>query len=97
VTVIVVDEAGTVVVTDAALEQIVVQAAEVVEGVRVRRRHMEIAADRAGTRVTLSLGVTYGCVLPEIAHAVQEHVASALGSMCGVAVTAVDVTVEELD
>ena len=96
-TVTVVDEAGTVTVTDAALQQTVVLAAEAGGGVRVRRRHMEIAVERTGAHVVLSLGVEYGRVLPEIARAVQAQVASALGSMCGVTVTGVDVTVEELD
>jgi uncharacterized alkaline shock family protein YloU len=96
-TLTVVDEGGTVIVTDAALQQIVLQAAEAVEGARVRRRNAEIAVDRSGARVMLSLGVSYGRVLPDVARAVQEQVSSALGSMCGVTVTAVDVTVEELD
>jgi uncharacterized alkaline shock family protein YloU len=97
VTVTVVDEGGTVTVTDAALQQIVVQAAEAVAGVRVRRRQTEIGVDRAGARVALSLGVAYGRVLPDVARAVQERVAEALATMCGLATTGVDVTVEELD
>ena len=96
-TVTVVDEAGTVTVTDDVLQQIVVLAAEAGGGVRVRRRHTEIAVDRSGARVVLSLDVEYGRVLPDVARAVQTQVVSALGSMCGVTVTAVDVTVEELD
>ena len=48
-------------------------------------------------RVELELAVAFGSVLPEVARDVQERVADALGTMCGVNVTAVDVTVEELD
>ena len=96
-TVTVVGDDGTVTVTDAALEQIVVQAAETVDGARVRRRHTEIAIESTGARVQLELAVAYGRVLPEVARAVQEHVASALGTMCGMTVVSVDVAVEELD
>jgi uncharacterized alkaline shock family protein YloU len=86
-------------VTDAAVTQIVVRAAEAVEGARVRRprRHLDVEIDGDSARVALELTVTFGKVLPEVARDVQERVASALGTMCGVTVTAVDVSVEELD
>ena len=61
-----------------------------------RRRQLEVAIADTGTRVQLELAVPYGLVLPDVAQAVQERVASALGTMCGVNVTAVDVTIEEL-
>jgi uncharacterized alkaline shock family protein YloU len=96
-TVNIVSDEGTVTVTDAALAQLVHAAAEQVEGVRVRRRHTAIAIEEAGARVELELAVAFGRVLPEAARAVQERVSSALGTMCGVNVNAVDVTVEELD
>jgi uncharacterized alkaline shock family protein YloU len=91
-------EDGAVRITDAALTQIVVQAAETVPGTRVRRprRHLDVAIDGGRARVELELAVAYGSVLPEVAREVQERVASALGTMCGVDVTAVDVAVEEL-
>ena len=96
-TIAVVSDEGTVTVTDAALNQIVVQAAEAAGGTRVRRRrHVGIAIAETGTRVQLELAVTYGRVLPDVARDVQERVASALGTMCGVNVTAVDVAIEEL-
>ena len=38
-----------------------------------------------------------GAIIPDVAREVQERVADALATMCGVAVEAVDVTVEELD
>lgn len=86
-------------VTDAAITQIVVKAAERVEGARVRRprRHLDVDIAGGSARVELELTVAYGRVLPEVAHEVQTRVADALGTMCGVTVTAVNVSVEELD
>lgn len=96
-TIAVVSDEGTVTITDAALSQIVVQAAEAGTGARVRRRRqLELAIADTGTRVQLELAVPYGRVLPDVARDVQERVASALGTMCGVNVAAVDVTIEEL-
>ena len=85
-------------VTDAALTTIVVRAAEQVDGVRVRRprRHLDVEIEDGRARVELELAVAYGKVLPDAAREVQEHVARAVGTMCGVDVTAVDVSVEEL-
>jgi len=93
----VVHEGGTLTVTDAALSQIVVQAAEAVPGARVRRRrHVGIEIAGGGARVQLELAVAQGQVLPDTARDVQERVAAALGTMCGVTVDAVDVAIEEL-
>ena len=85
-------------VTDSAVAQIVVRAAESVEGARVRRpkRHLDVEIDGGSARVELELAVDYGKVLPDVARDVQERVAASLGTMCGVTVTAVDVFVEEL-
>lgn len=98
-TVTVVGDGGTVTITDAALNQIVVQSAETVEGARVRRarRRVEIEIGKTGAHVQLELAVAYGRVLPDVAREVQERVAAALGTMCGVHVDAVDVAIEELD
>ena len=58
------------------------------------------ALDSDDTRVmvealrTLGLTVEHGLVLPEAARAVQQRVADALGTMCGVNVRSVDVNVE---
>jgi uncharacterized alkaline shock family protein YloU len=96
VTISVVTDAGTVTLTDAVLSQVVVQAAETT-GARVRRRRaVEIAVAETGTRVQLELAVPYGRVLPDVARDVQERVAAALGTMCGMNVTEVDVAIEEL-
>jgi uncharacterized alkaline shock family protein YloU len=91
---------GAITVTDAALTQIVVQAAETVEGARVRRRPLRklpLDIDGNSARVDLGLAVAYGRVLPDVAREVQAHVTDALTRMCGLDVTAVDVTVEELE
>jgi len=80
-------------ITDAALSQIVVGAAEQVDGVRVRRRR---GVEPQDGRVTLSLAARYGTVLPDLARDVQTRVADALSTMCDLRVS-VDVSIEELD
>ncbi len=79
-------------ITDAALAQIVVGAAEQVDGVRVRRRR---GVEPQDGRVTLSLAARYGTVLPEAARDVQARVSEALATMCDLQVS-VDVSIEEL-
>ncbi|HXY81526.1 MAG TPA: Asp23/Gls24 family envelope stress response protein [Gaiellaceae bacterium] len=93
------EEGGTITVTDGTLAQIVVQAAEGVEGTRVRRarRTLTLEIEDTQARVGLELAVAYGKVLPEVAHEVQVQVAAALAAICGLDVRAVDVTVGELD
>jgi uncharacterized alkaline shock family protein YloU len=90
---------GTITITDSALTQVVVQAAEAVEGARVRRarRRLEVAIADGRATVELELAVRYGRVLPEVARAVQERVSEALGTMCGLDVERVDVAIEELE
>jgi uncharacterized alkaline shock family protein YloU len=85
--------------TDGAMTQIVVRAAEGVEGARVRRRRRKVAVEIGDgrARVDLELAVEYGLVLPDVARDVQREVADALTRMCGVTVDAVDVAVEELE
>jgi uncharacterized alkaline shock family protein YloU len=92
-------DGGAVRITDAALTHIVVRAAESVPGTRVRRprRHLDVSIEDNSARVELELAVSYGHVLPKLAREVQERVAAALSTMCGVDVTAVDVSVEELE
>ena len=90
---------GAITVTDAVLASIVVQSAESVEGARVRRarRKVGIELDGKHARVELELAVAYGKVLPALARDVQLRVTDALTQMCGLDVSAVDVTVEELE
>ena len=83
----------TVTISDNALTQIVVGAAEQVDGVRVRRRKGLAPED---ARVSLSLAARYGTVLPDAARDVQARVAEALAAMCDLEV-AVDVSVDEVD
>jgi uncharacterized alkaline shock family protein YloU len=89
---------GTVTVTAAALTELVARAARGVEGARVRRpkRSIEIRHDDGRASVTLELGARYGVPLPQLAHAVQERVAEALGRVSGLRVERVDVTLEEV-
>jgi uncharacterized alkaline shock family protein YloU len=90
---------GAITVTDSALSELVVGAAEGVEGAEVRRgrRRLDIdVADRHAS-VRLELSARYGVVLPTLARQVQERVADALAAMCGVEVDAVDVSVEAVE
>jgi transcription antitermination factor NusB len=75
-TMTVVTEDGAVTVTDAALTHIVAQAAETVDGARVRRprRHVVIEIGDTGARVQVGLAVDYGRVLPEYARGVTDAV-----------------------
>jgi uncharacterized alkaline shock family protein YloU len=85
-------------ITDAALSQIVTAAAESVEGARVRRpkRRVEIAVEGGSARVELELTAPFGAPLHELGRSVQERVADALRTMCGLEPAAIDVSVEEL-
>jgi uncharacterized alkaline shock family protein YloU len=85
-------------VTDSAVTQIVIRAVEGADGARVRRpkRHLDVEIDGGSASVELELTVDYGKVLPDVVRDVQERVAAAVGTMCGVTVTAVHVSVEEL-
>jgi uncharacterized alkaline shock family protein YloU len=76
----------------------VVQAAQTVDGARIRRprRHLDVTLADGEAHVKLELSIAYGKILPDVARDVQQRVADALGTMCGVTVTAVDVSVEEL-
>jgi uncharacterized alkaline shock family protein YloU len=86
-------------VTDGALTQIVVRAAEAVDGARVRRprRTVSVAIEDGRAHVGVELAVEYGRVLPDVARDVQREIVEALTRMCDVAVDAVDVSVEELE
>ena len=93
------ESAGSITVTAAALSRLVVQAAEQVDGVRVRRARRGLDVRFAGGRasVTLELSARHGLVLPELAGRVQERVASAVSETCDVEVDAVDVAVVEVE
>jgi uncharacterized alkaline shock family protein YloU len=90
---------GTVTITPSALAELIVRAAELVDGAQVRRgrRRLDVEVSEGKARVRLELSARYGVVLPELARDVQQRVSDALTSMCGVDVQAVDVSVEEVE
>jgi uncharacterized alkaline shock family protein YloU len=90
---------GSITVTASVLTELVVRAAESVNGAEVRRgrRRLEIDVAEGHARVRLELSARYGVVLPRLARDVQERVADALASMCRVEVDAVDVSVEAVE
>lgn len=90
---------GTITVTPPVLANLVTQAAEEVDGARVRRgrRRLEIEVTQERARVRLELAARYGVVLPDVARRVQERVADALTTMCKVTIDAIDVSVEEVE
>ncbi len=75
-----------------------VDAAERVEGARVRRprRGLRVELDDGVARVALALAVGRGRVLPDVAREVQRRVAQALADALEARVEAVDVIVEEV-
>jgi uncharacterized alkaline shock family protein YloU len=93
------DERGSIRLSEAALGQIVGGAVGQVEGARLRKGRRRLALELADGRASarLELAVEYGQVLPDVARAVQERVAAALGRMCELEVDAIDVDVVELD
>ena len=82
-----------------ALATLVIAAAELVDGARVRRprRGLDVAVVDGRARVELELAARYGTVLPGLARAVQAGVSSALRDSAGLEIDAVDVAIEELD
>ena len=83
---------GSITLMPGALTQLVVTAAESVEGARVRRPKRSVQVGQ-GT-VSLGLAVGEGASLPGVAREVQVRVATAVSSTCGLEVEAVDVVVE---
>jgi uncharacterized alkaline shock family protein YloU len=90
---------GTITVTPSARAGLVIQAAEAVDGVQVRRgrRRLDIDVALGEASVRLELSARYGLVLPDVARDVQERVADALVTMCAVRIGSVDVSVEEVE
>jgi len=89
---------GSITVTPGALNRLVVRAAESVDGASVRRpkRSVEVAHEDGRASISLELTVSYGKVAAELARAVQERVADAVSTTCGLDVERVDVNVEEI-
>jgi uncharacterized alkaline shock family protein YloU len=90
---------GRIELPGATLASLVVQAAERVEGARVRRprRGLDVELEDGRARVELELAAAWGSVLPDLARAVQSSVADALRETAGLEVAAVDVSIDELD
>jgi len=91
--------AGSIRIGGDALSALVVTAAELVDGIRVRRprRGLGVSVTGGRARVELALVARYGSALPGLGHAVQESVATALSNSAGLEVESVDVAFEELD
>ena len=87
---------GSITVTPEAVAQIVRRAVGLVDGVRVRRRGLDVDVADGHARVELELAVPVGLVLPDAARAVQRNVAEALRQMCALEVESVNVAVEEI-
>ena len=81
-----------------ALAALVITAAELVEGARVRRprRGLDVSVTDGAATVELQLAARYGSVLPSLAREVQTSVAAALLGSAGLTAM-VDVSIEELD
>jgi uncharacterized alkaline shock family protein YloU len=81
-----------------ALSALVITAAELVDGARVRRPRRGLDVSVTGERATieLELAARYGTVLPALAREVQANVSAALLGSAGLAAV-VDVSIEELD
>jgi uncharacterized alkaline shock family protein YloU len=90
---------GSIRIEGSALAGLVVTAAELVDGARVRRprRGVEVEIEDGRARVELELAARYGSVLPELGEAVQRSVADALARASGLSVTSVDVAILELE
>ena len=86
---------GTVTIASSVYDQVVRRAAGEVEGVRVRRRGVDVDVDGDRAKVALEIAVRLGDVIPDAAEDVQRRVAAALRDMCGLDAR-VDVSVEEL-
>ena len=82
-----------------ALAALVVAAAELVQGARVRRprRGLTVAVADGRARVEVELAVRYGSVLPALAESVQAGIREALRVSAGLEVDAVDVSIAELE
>ena len=90
---------GTIRIEGDALAALVVTAAELVDGARVRRprRGLDIAVAGGRVRVALELAARYGTMLPSLARDVQSRIASVLRDSAGLEIEAVDISIEELD
>jgi uncharacterized alkaline shock family protein YloU len=89
---------GSITLTATALSRLVAQAAQSVDGARVRRPKRAVEVEHGGGRATVSLELSadYGVPLAELARSVQERVADAVARVSGLEVERVDVEIEEV-
>jgi uncharacterized alkaline shock family protein YloU len=87
---------GSITIAPGALVRLVVQAAQGVDGARVRRPRRSVQVDRTGpsAAVSLELAVRFGEPIPDVACSVQERVAAAVTATSGLPVERVDVIVD---
>jgi uncharacterized alkaline shock family protein YloU len=85
---------GTVTIPDSVLVHIAVRAAESVGSVHVRRKR---SVDADARVVRLELTAAPGSRLQVVGRAVQDAVAEALETMCGLAPVAVDLAFEGVE
>jgi uncharacterized alkaline shock family protein YloU len=85
---------GTITIAESVLLQVVTRAAEAVPGVRVRRKR---SVDVESRVVRLELTARRGEPLVPLAKRVQEEVAAALATMCGLEPSRVDVAIEDVE
>jgi uncharacterized alkaline shock family protein YloU len=90
-TLVLTEPGGTITIGADVLDRIVRRAAEQVDGVKVRRRGLDVKDGR----VTLPVSVRYGDVLSAVGEQVQTRVAESLRGACGLEPD-VDVSIEEL-
>ena len=86
------EHGGTITISGDVLDRIVRRAAEEVEGVKVRRRGVDVKKGR----VSVGLDVRYGEALAAVGEDVQARVAESLRGSCELDPAAVDVAIEEL-
>ena len=90
---------GIIRVEGEAIAGIVVAAAELVDGIRVRRRKrgVEVVVEDGDVRAELEVAARYGASLPDAGEAVQRRVRDALERSLGLEVREVDVLFAELE
>jgi uncharacterized alkaline shock family protein YloU len=89
---------GAITIAPAALERVVVRAAQTVDGARVRRPKRSVGIEHGAGRASVSfeVAVEHGVSVPRLARALQERVSEAVAATSGLVVERVDVYVEEI-
>ena len=92
-------DGGTIRIEGDAIAGVVVAAAELVDGIRVRRRKrgVEVVVENGDVHAELELAARYGARLPDVGEAVQRRVRDALERSLGLEVRGVDILFVELE